>query len=70
MEIREATPKDFEELNKFYEYMCRVLNEKDFLPNGNKGGFPSEEMILEAINSATQFIGVEDGNSVDRKSVV
>ena len=40
MQIREAFFEDFEELMEFYERMCRALGEKDFLPEGDKGGFP------------------------------
>ena len=46
---------------EFYDYMCSVLAKKDFLPNGNKGGFPSAEMVEKAIVEHNQFIGVEDG---------
>lgn len=38
MQIREAFFEDFEELMEFYERMCRALGEKDFLPEGDKGG--------------------------------
>ena len=45
MEIRIANKEDFSELLSFYNRMCSVLGEQDFLPEGDKGGFPSEEMI-------------------------
>ena len=61
MKIRQAEMADFSELMKFYDYMCSVLAKKDFMPNGNKGGFPSAEMVEKAIDEHNQFIGVEDG---------
>ena len=44
--------------------MCEVLGEKDFLPEGDKGGFPSDEMVKNAITEKDQFIGIEDGQIV------
>lgn len=44
--------------------MCEVLGEKDFLPEGDKGGFPSDEMVKNAIAERDQFIGIEDGQIV------
>lgn len=60
MEIREAKKDDFCELFRFYDRMCEVLGEKDFLPEGDKGGFPSEEMIQKAIEQHNQFVGIEE----------
>ena len=60
MKIREATSNDFTELMLFYNDMCKALDGKEFLPNGDKGGFPSSEMVAEAINEHGQFIGIED----------
>ena len=60
MFIRYAEEKDFRELRQFYDCMCKVLGEKDFLPGGNKGGFPPDEMIKDAIKDKNQFIGIED----------
>ena len=60
MIIREATKADFDELMKFYDYMCQVLAAKSFMPNGNQGGFPSADMVREAIEQHNQFVGVED----------
>ena len=48
MLIRCAEEKDFRELRQFYDRMCEVLGEKDFLPEGDKGGFPSDEMVKNA----------------------
>ncbi len=61
MEIREAAAGDFDELQAFYDRMCKVLGGKDFLPEGDKGGFPSAEMIKRAICGGSQFVGMEDG---------
>lgn len=61
MEIIRAEKKDLAEIMKFYDIMCQVLGEKSFMPGGNKGGFPSETMVEEAIRTGSQFIGVEDG---------
>lgn len=44
--------------------MCCVLGEQDFLPEGDKGGYPSEEMIREAIEMKAQFVGIEDDKIV------
>ena len=64
MLIRGAEEKDFWELRQFYDRMCEVLGEKDFLPEGDKGGFPSDEMVKNAIAEKDQFIGIEDGQIV------
>lgn len=60
MNIRSAYEEDLSELLSFYNRMCNVLGEQDFLPEGDKGGFPSEEMIREAIAMKAQFVGTED----------
>ena len=60
MIIKCAESKDFNELKSFYNRMCEVLGKKDFLPEGDKGGFPSNEMIIDAIKNKNQFIGIED----------
>ena len=64
MIIRYAEEKNFIELRQFYDGMCKVLSEKDFLPEGDKGGFPPDEMIKDAIKERNQFIGIEDGRIV------
>ena len=61
MEIRAAVPGDLDELMDFYAEMSRALDKQDFLPHGNRGGFPSREMVEDAIRDAGQFVGVEDG---------
>lgn len=60
MKIREAELADLDELMKFYNVMCEILGEKSFLPEGNKGGFPSQKMVGDAIQQHDQFIGKED----------
>ena len=57
MIIRYAEEKNFIELRQFYDGMCKVLSGKDFLPEGDKGGFPPDEMIKDAIKERNQFIG-------------
>ena len=64
MIIRYAEEKNFIELRQFYDGMCNVLSGKDFLPEGDKGGFPPDEMIKDAIKERNQFIGIEDGRIV------
>ena len=48
MEIRTAYKEDFSELLSFYNRMCSVLGEQDFLPEGDKGGFPSDYSLVKA----------------------
>ena len=60
MKIREAELRDLDELMEFYKKMCGFLGQKSFLPNGNKGGFPSRKMVEDAIRQHEQFIGKED----------
>lgn len=64
MKIKQASMCDFEKIISFYNVMCAVLGEKDFLPDGNKGGFPSQDMVRDAIYSGSQFIGVENDKIV------
>ena len=61
MIIREAKIEELDDVMDFYEMMCRELAAKDFLPNGNKGGFPSLEMVTEAIKNSCLYIGEENG---------
>ena len=65
MEIRTAVPGDLDELMDFYAEMSRALDKQDFLPHGNRGGFPSREMVADAIRTEGQFVGVEDGRIMD-----
>lgn len=61
MLIRAADPADIPELMAFYGRMCEVLGQMDFLPEGDKGGFPPQAMVEEAVRQRQQFVGVEDG---------
>ena len=70
MIIRYAEEKNFIELRQFYDGMCKVLSGKDFLPEGDKGGFPPDEMIKDAIKERNQFIGIEDGRIVAAIEIV
>lgn len=60
MNIVQAKKKNLSEIMSFYNVMCQVLGEKSFLPDGDKGGFPSETMVKDAITAGQQFIGIED----------
>lgn len=64
MEIRAAVSADVPELMMFYDRMCEVLGQMDFLPEGNRGDFPPQSMVEEAVRERQQFVGVEDGRIV------
>lgn len=64
MRITEAKKEHLAEIMDFYRAMCEVLDRKCFLPDGNKGGFPSQAMVEDAIACKEQFIGIEDGKIV------
>ena len=64
MQIIQATRDYLPQILSFYEAMCQVLGKKSFLPNGNKGGFPSQTMIEDAIKQGFQFIGIQDDKLV------
>lgn len=64
MIIRKALEEDLTELVLFYDKMCEVMGTKSFMPDGNKGGFPSEDMIKSAILNGYQFVGIEDNRIV------
>lgn len=61
MIIREAIKNDLKEAMTFYNIMCEELGKEDHLPDGSKGGFPSEAMVAEAIENKQLYIGKEDG---------
>lgn len=61
MVIREAEEQDRKEILSFFDRMCEELGKKAFLPEGNKGGFPPEDMVLTAIERNELYVGVEDG---------
>ena len=60
MKITKATQNDLHELMQFYDYMCSILGQQKFMPNGNKGGFPPLEMVETAIREGNMFVGRED----------
>jgi len=64
MVMREANSCEIDELVEFYDRMCKVLANSPFLPNGNKGGYPSREMIEGAVKNKEQYVGVVDGKIV------
>ncbi|NBH15297.1 GNAT family N-acetyltransferase [Lachnospiraceae bacterium] len=61
MDIQEAKNAELQEIMSFYNMMCEELGKKDFLPEGNKGGFPSLDMVVSAIKNRELYIGKEDG---------
>lgn len=61
MIIRDAKQTDLKAIMSFYAMMCEELGKKDFLPKGNKGGFPPPDMVLSAIENQQLHIGVEEG---------
>lgn len=60
MNIDIATDDQLDEIMDFYNMMCEELGKKDFLPEGNKGGFPSVDMVQDAIQSESLYAGIED----------
>lgn len=61
MNIRAAVLPDFEPVLCFYDAMCKELQHKDFLPAENQGGYPSAQMIHDAICGEELYLGEEDG---------
>ena len=61
MIIREAKIEELDKVMAFYEMMCRELASKDFLKKEYKGGFPSLEMVTEAIKNSCLYVGEENG---------
>ncbi|MCB2358218.1 hypothetical protein [Clostridium estertheticum] len=49
MNIREGNLEELDEIMSFYNMMCGELGKADFLPEGNKGGFPPKHMVINAI---------------------
>lgn len=64
MNIVQAAMDNLTEIMSFYDVMCHVLGQQSFLPDGDKGGFPSKEMVKEAIEFGCQFIGIENDQIV------
>lgn len=60
MVIREARIEDLKNIMIFYDMMCQELGKADFLPEGNKGGFPPEEMVVASIKKRDLWIGEEE----------
>ena len=52
------------EVMSFYGVMCEELGKKEFLHDGNKGGFPSADMVLDAIELQGLYVGVENGKII------
>lgn len=61
MIIRPAKAGDLREIMDFYAMMCAELGKQDFLPEGNKGGFPPIDMVVSAIDDSELFVGEEGG---------
>ena len=61
MVIREAKKEDLQEVMLFFDMMCKELGKQDFLPEGNKGGFPPEDMVVSAIDGRELYVGETDG---------
>lgn len=61
MIIKTADSNDTGRLIAFYTEMCRIMEDWDHYPDGNKALFPPVEMIEEAVAAQTQFIAEEDG---------
>lgn len=64
MIIRLAELSDFEELRRFYIIMNEVINKRTDFYNEDNAYFPSDEMMLEAIEDGFQYVGIEDGKIV------
>ncbi|EHQ91027.1 GNAT family N-acetyltransferase [Desulfosporosinus youngiae] len=60
MIIREGNIAEKNEIMTFYDKMCKILDNSSFLPDGNKGGFPPKEMIVEAIKNKELFVGIKN----------
>lgn len=64
MQIMQAKGHQLPSIVSFYDTMCQVMQDQPFLPNGNRGGFPSRAMVAAAIRDGHQFIGIEDGQII------
>lgn len=60
MIIRTAELHEFDELMAFYDEMCKSLDDAPFLPDGNKGGFPSRELVAESLHNKQVYAGLAD----------
>ncbi len=61
MIVQAALQEQLREIMDFYDFMCREIGKASYLPQGNKGGFPSLEMVSDAIEHGELYIGLEDG---------
>lgn len=61
MQIRKATQADLPALMTFYQEMEQELGKQPFLPQGNRGGFPTRTMVEAAIAAGWQALGEEEG---------
>lgn len=61
MKIDRAVDGDLKEIMSFYDMMCGELGKADFLPTGNRGGFPPENMVADSIAAGQMFVGRESG---------
>ncbi len=52
MVIREANADEINNIMIFYDMMCKELNKASFLPEGNKGGFPSKDYTIYSTESS------------------
>lgn len=64
MVIKLAEIEDFEELRNFYIIMNEVINKRTDLYDENNAYFPSDEMMMEAIDEKFQYVGIEDNKIV------
>ena len=64
MIIREAVMEELTPVMEFYNMMCGELGKASFLPEGDKGGFPSEEMVRTSIENRELWVGEADGSIV------
>lgn len=61
MHIRPASPDDIPALLVFFDFMCGELGKQAFLPKGNRGGFPSRELVERSVATDELILGEEDG---------
>lgn len=64
MIIRFATVEDFDELKQFYIFMNEVINRTTKHYDEKNAYFPSDEMMINAIENEYQYIGIEDDRIV------
>lgn len=52
MIIGEAKSEELSSIMAFYDMMCVELGKASFLPEGNKKGFPSKEIMVNTLDNA------------------